>query len=244
MAVNVRSISLSKATLRNELKKNYERFADESVMSNALWTVFAQLVRGENYVSSIARGIKKNKSIVSRHLRRLEQFELVTQLGSGIKQSFSVNWTTFTYYWLWTSEYILEFIPDEVRALYRAQRIPTVLADFYFSPEQFKIISKTKYYIVNDVLEPEINELSKFIQLIVEALAHRRDIESFFEAFVDTSVSLAIGLPKKADIDMKRIDIPSTRRLLDALYSDRVNTWLSFLVMTRLGASNIIRNHV
>src|SRR2546425_10699972 len=108
---------------RAELEEKYNVLQTEVMVSEAYWYVFAEIVSGNNYTSSIARKLRKNKSIVSRQLRKLHQIDLVVQMGSGVKQFYEINWVVFTTYWIWFADIFVEIVGD-LTALLGPERVP------------------------------------------------------------------------------------------------------------------------
>src|SRR3989442_7843764 len=88
-----------KITPRSELERKYRRFEEKVLYSSSFWKTIAQVIKGNNNATAVAKTLGKNKSILSRQLRELARVELLDSSGDGEKQSYRINWDIFTTYW-------------------------------------------------------------------------------------------------------------------------------------------------
>ncbi|MDG7038325.1 MAG: ArsR family transcriptional regulator [Nitrososphaerota archaeon] len=234
---------MSQLTLRKELEKKYSNYALAIESSEPYWDIFTQVVKGHNYVTSISRELKKNKSIISRQLRRLEDVAIITSTGSGVKQTYQIDWDVLTTYWIWTREITPDVISDLKEVSLLPKKTPDLLGKIYISENEEKNWKALDKVELHEILEPIVPQLSQIIKLLVESMDNWHRTKTFFDAFQAISLSFGVGL-SVLDLDPKEIDIPATRQLFETLYDKRVRTWLNYESVIGLAGANIVKNHM
>ena len=234
---------MKQSTTKAALEKSYAAFEREVQASEPFWNVFCEIVLGNNYTSSIARRLHKNKAIVSRQLNRLHQLDVVVQVGAGVKQFYEVNWLTLTSFWIIFSNVFQEMVGNLKEWRLVPDLTPDWLSAFYITNEEEKIQGK-KPLNVEPLLEPITPQLAEIVRRVLEVTSHSGNVRTFFDAFMEISVAFAAGLPDRRDIDPRNIDIPYNKQLIDTLYSPTVRLWLKHLGQMNLASSNIVRNYL
>jgi len=238
---------------KEELEKNLIKFTDR-LSSEAIFKVFLEIAKGENYVTKIARKLKKSKAIVSRQVRQLENARLVVLKGEGVKQTCYPNWEVFTYYWISTFSPALSIAPEMFSitksTLKVNKKLPKWMSDLYLSKDEWKItedktINRKRISpesILEEKLLPIIHEIAPLIEKIV-IISKPSD---FIDAFFKISRSFAIGLPdfQELDIEIDKIENEKLRNLLRSLYSKEVRLWLKVTVFHDIYSANLVRNFV
>jgi len=227
---------------RAELEEKYNVLQTEVMVSEAYWYVFAEIVSGNNYTSSIARKLRKNKSIVSRQLHKLHHLDMLVQMGSGVKQFYEINWVVFTTYWIWFADIFVDIVGDLKAFGLTPERIPNWMSEFYLTPEEQKLLKSPLN--VEGLLDQVIPQLSEMVRHIVEGVSDEREVRTLFDAFQEVSIGIGTGLPDPKYINPKKIDIAHSRQLIETLYNPRVRAWLKLLALGNLASSNIVRNHI
>jgi len=242
--------------LNEELKRLSFDFAMKS-NSEALFTIFIDVANGNNYVTKIARSLKKSKAIVSRQIKELVKIRLVREWGEGIKQTLSADWEVLTYYWISTFSPALsvyDVIAESTQEILSKANVPAWMADLYFSPKEWESVSprtrgrKTPEDILEETLVPIIPEIAPIVEILVKATANNENekdsIQDFNDAFRMLSRSFAIGLPDVKELQSKLDEIKDDRikRLFKALYSGEVRLWLKVNVFCDIYAANMVRN--
>jgi len=227
---------------KSELEEKYNVLQTEVEVSEAYWNVFAEIVSGNNYTSSIGRKLRKNKSIVSRQLHKLHQLDVVVQMGSGVKQFYEINWVVFTTYWIWFADTFVDIVGDLGALVLTPERIPNWMSEFYLTPEEHKLLKSPLN--IEGLLDQVIPQLSEMVRHIVETVSDETDVRTFVDAFQEVSIAIGTGLPDPKYINPKKIDIAHSRQLIETLYNPRVRAWLKLLALSNLASSNIVRNHI
>lgn len=227
------------------------RFA-EKLCSEALFKVFLEIAKGEDFVTKIARKLKKSKAIVSRQVKQLADACLVVLKGEGVKQTCYVNWEVFTLYWILTLSPALSIAPDLFEmtreSLKVDKKLPKWMSYLYLSKDEWDIIEDKKVHekevspesILEEALLPVIPEIAPLIEKIVIS----SEPTSFIEAFYTISRSFAIGFPdlQELGIEINKIKDEKLRELLTALYSKEVKLWLKVTVFHDIYGANLARN--
>ncbi len=232
------------ASLRKELEKKFGKFESEAMVSESLWSVFSEVVNGNNFVTAIAKKLKKNKSLVSRQLRRLADLDLVEASVPGVKQFYQVDWVTFTFYWIWEIEIfytIIDFVPE----IFELSKLtPKWASDLHLSPEESREANKTNLK-VSDILEPVIPQLSQVVKLAVEPLYGSKDATTFWDAFYEVAKAFGISIAELHPlIKPTEIDIQHSRELIEAIFQPRFRALLKTIVLADLASTNVVRNYL
>jgi hypothetical protein len=234
-----------------ELEELCLDFSAAKMFSEVLFSVFLEVAKGRNYVTKIARSRKRSKAIISRQLKELVHFRLVRGWGEGMKQTFSVDWEVFTYFWISTTSPALSMfnvISDGIKDILSEVNVPGWMGKLYFSQRELKMLETwnkgktTPEDVLEKTLIPAIPDVSPIVEMLVKVA----DSKNFYDAFSALSRSFATGLPdiEEAGIEFGSIKDERTKQLLKALYSDEVKLWLKVNVSCDFYAANIVRNVV
>jgi hypothetical protein len=223
-----------------ELDRKFAAFLNiES--SKSLWEVFSRVVAGMNYAAVISRDLKKNKSIVSRQLRQLTRVGLLAQTGIGVKQSFGVDWTTMTTFWLWDAEAISGHMA-EAHLQDLSLEGPTAskwMKAFHLSEKRVKEVVRAGF--VHEKLEPIVPQLAQIVQHVLQKVSLHSDVRDFNDAFEKLSLGFGVGLSEALEVNVEKIDVPATKYLFVTLQNPLVRDWFNFLLHITLVSSTTVK---
>jgi hypothetical protein len=229
---------------KRDLEKKHAEFAERVAPSEPYWSTYSLVVLGQNYASAIAKALKRDKSLISRQLRVLNELDLIDQYGSGVKQYYQPNWGVMTHYWILSNYDVADVLPSISDVLFEGVPIPNYLGTFYLEPEESRIWRKKKSNEVRALLEPIVPHLSPLVGRIIEQVSDLNDVIDFWDAITEISVAFGVGLPESKYIKLDKVETASDRLLLQTLYNPLIRAWLKIQVQGKLLASNIVRNHV
>lgn len=219
------------------------------VDSSSIYSTFEEAVKGSNYATAIAKALGKNKSIISRQLRELAHLGLLNSSGDGVKQSYKVDWDILTTFWIWeadrnalTASLLLQH-PSVHDFLYDIEGTPQSLRRLRLTDAERRQLASIQRHQTPRLLEPVIPQLARIVQLVVETIAVG-DVDDFLEAFLEVSLSFRLGLPVADIVKPETIDIPASRKLVEALYNPKVQLWLKLQVYGLISSATIVENYV
>jgi len=228
-----------------EIEKKAVEF-ENKLSSSALFKVFLEVARGQNYPTKIARKLKKSKAIVSRQLKQLTDAYLLKVEGEGVKQTYKVDWEVFTLYWIWSLSPIMSSgldLYEEMKGFLERTKVPKWLGAMALTEYEWEIIQQK---------DPEKGLIEKLIPLtsnlapIVEIVVKSCECNDFYDAFIYVSRSFAVGLPKIEDIKEKldKIEDNKFREMMEVLYSDEVQLWFGLILLYLDYGANLVRNYI
>lgn len=238
---------------KEELENILISFIDK-LSSEAIFKVFLEIAKGENFVTKIARKLKKSKAIVSRQVKQLVNARLVILKGEGIKQTCYPNWEVFTYYWIWTLSPALSMASEIfsiTKSILRVSgKLPEWMSVLYLSKDEWKITEDTnnqeKKVTPESILEEKLLPIIHEIAPIIEKIVIITEPSDFIDAFYTISRSFAIGLPdlQELGIEIDKIKNRKLKDLLRSLYSNEVRLWLKVTVFHDIYSANLVRNFI
>jgi len=229
------------------LKKTGMEFSDK-FGSKALFKVFIQIAKGENYVTKIARKLRKSKAIVSRQVRELSNAHIVRVEGEGVKQVFRIDWEVLTFYWIDTfapAPVVVPDIWDEITGILSKAKVPRWMGRLYLNERETKILESRKRS-PESVLEEKLIPVIQSLAPIVEVLVKIGESEDFYDCFRFLSTSFALGLPRAEELGIRfdEIENEELRKLLETLYSTEVRMWLKMQAFYEIYGANLVRNFI
>jgi len=239
---------LSKPTPRANLEEKFKKFDEHIVHSRSYWDTFQEVVKGNNYATAIARVLSKNKSIISRQLQELARTDLLSSSGDGVKQSYKIDWDVFTTFWIWEADEealtasVLLQEPLLHDMLFDVDRTPQSLRRLRLTDAERRQLASIQRQQTPRLLEPVIPQLARIVQLVVETIAVG-DVDDFWDAFLETSLSFRLGLPDTEIIKPEIIDITASRKLVEVLYNPKVQMWLKLQVYGLISSATIVENY-
>lgn len=225
-------------------------FFEYGMFSTALWAAFEQVVLGADYVTKIAKKLKKNKSVISKQLRKLADLGVLVSEGEGPKQHYTVDWSMITFYWIYVLEPVPEIIADLFENAEFPKEVPEWMKRFYLEPEEANILLKEKRsWNIIDELKPIRIQLAEVVKLVTQTVIKTGEyVRTFNDLFLHLSFCFALGLPNLEKFGINREEIKfldnKTKKLIEVFYSPKIRLWLKSVVLGRFWGALVVQNYI
>ena len=232
----------------DKLEKAYEtkfitaRKRPLAVHSSALFRVFHEISKGNNYVTKIADRLEKSKAIVSRQVKKLVELRLVNVEGERVKAVLSPNWEVLAFYWLWRMFNRISSIPwllkpDAMKELTQFGQSVKMLIGPITSHEVedvHSIIQDMRAHETRVSLMEMAYEMAQEVALPVEiaCVDSYKTFQNFADVFDFLSTVFAFGLPDPQEFQVSFEDVEGLRDEIKRFYKVYLGKTLRLLVRT------------
>jgi len=217
--------------------------SDKILFSKALWQVFSEVVKGNNYVSRIAKKLKKNKSIVSKQLKALENVGVLIPKGEGVKLYYEINWENLIKIWVLSLSHFLYFEPDLAIFLKKGKNnLPKELVNIRLTAEEVKEIERENS---DEKLFRKISRISGILGRYIKAFLEFNvtHYQTFYEAFEEFAKCLLAIILEIISVKVKP-ETEGMNEFFKVVSSPIVTGWLKLISFVPNYGAYIVRQMI